>query len=420
MAYKQLNINTIIDYLKTIDELKNIFSSFDDLEIKEIGDGNLNYVYSITNKKNDKETVILKQSVPFLRCVGESYPLEKDRMKIEIKALKEQYKLCPNLVPKVHYFSEDMCVVIMQNLNKHKVLRGEIINGIKFPKAAEHLTDFLSKTLFYTSDYYLDTKTKKNLVAEYMNAELCSLTEDFVFTHPFEENETNIYHEKLNLDEVKKFQRDSKLKIAAAEMKYAFMTKAEALLHGDFHLGSFMGNEEETYVIDPEFAFYGPIGFDIGKAMANFFIAYISQEHHQKRLGTNSKEFRKWLFDTAKYMLTGTLDKFEILWKKHLEETKLLYWNYPEGQKHSEEYIKTVLNRIFKDSVGFAGCVFIRRTLGLAKNKDISGIEDLIERERLDWICLNIGREFLVNKDNIDNIEKVADIVNKYSNIDKI
>ena len=133
MAYKQLNINTIIDYLKTIDELKNIFSSFDDLEIKEIGDGNLNYVYSITNKKNDKETVILKQSVPFLRCVGESYPLEKDRMKIEIKALKEQYKLCPNLVPKVHYFSEDMCVVIMQNLNKHKVLRGEIINGIKFP-----------------------------------------------------------------------------------------------------------------------------------------------------------------------------------------------------------------------------------------------------------------------------------------------
>ena len=32
MAYQQLNINTIIDYLKTIDEMKNIFSSFDDLE----------------------------------------------------------------------------------------------------------------------------------------------------------------------------------------------------------------------------------------------------------------------------------------------------------------------------------------------------------------------------------------------------
>ena len=36
MAYKQLNTNTIIDYLQTIDEVKNIFSSFDDLEIREI------------------------------------------------------------------------------------------------------------------------------------------------------------------------------------------------------------------------------------------------------------------------------------------------------------------------------------------------------------------------------------------------
>ena len=64
--------------------------------------------------------------------------------------------------------------------------------------------------------------------------------------------------------------------------------------------------------------------------------------------------------------------------------------------------------------------MLIRRTLGLAKNKDISGIEDLNERARLDWICLNIGREFLVNKDSIDNIEKVEKIVNEYSNIDKI
>ena len=420
MAYKQLNINTIADYLKTIDEMKNIFSSFDDLVITEIGDGNLNYVYSITNKNNDKETVILKQSVPFLRCVGENYPLEKDRMKIEIKTLKEQYKLCPNLVPKIYYDSDDMCVVIMQNLNKHKVLRGEIINGRKFPKAAEDLTDFLSKTLFFTSDYYLDSKTKKALVSEYMNAELCSLTEDFIFTYPFEDNETNVFYDELNIEKVKQFQRDSSLKTAAAEMKYAFMTKAEALLHGDFHLGSFMGNEEETYVIDPEFAFYGPIGFDIGKASANFFMAYISQEYHQKKLGTNSIEFRKWLFDTAKYMITGTLEKFEKLWKKHLKDTKPLYWNYDEGEKHSEEYIKTVLKRIFKDAVGFAGCVLIRRTLGLAKNKDIASIEDLKERARLDWICLEIGREFLVNRDSIENIEKVSDIVNKYSSIDKI
>ena len=59
-------------------------------------------------------------------------------------------------------------------------------------------------------------------------------------------------------------QQDSQLKVAVAEMKYAFMNHSEALLHGDLHIGSIMANNEETYVIDPEFAFFGPIGFDVG------------------------------------------------------------------------------------------------------------------------------------------------------------
>ena len=45
--------------------MKKIFSSFDNLNVSGIGNGNLNFVYSITNENNDKETVILKQSVPF-------------------------------------------------------------------------------------------------------------------------------------------------------------------------------------------------------------------------------------------------------------------------------------------------------------------------------------------------------------------
>lgn len=418
MEYKQLNLETIPKYLKSIPEMNKIFSDFNDLKINEIGDGNLNFVYSVTNSKNDKETVILKQSVPFLRCIGESYPLNKDRMKIEIKALNQEYKICPNLVPKIYYSSNEMCVVIMQNLNKHKILRGEILSGKKFDKINEDLTDFLSKNLFFTSDYYLDSKTKRKMSLEFQNPELCALTENFIFTFPFEDSKTNIYNEKIPVEEVREFQRDEKLKIAASKMKYAFMTKSESLLHGDFHLGSFMCNKDETYIIDPEFAFFGPMGFDIGKAMGNFFMAYISQEYHQKKLGTNSIEFRKWLFDTAKYMLSGTLEKMEKLWKTHIEKTKPLYWDYPKGQTHFEKYMKAALNKIFKDSVGFAGCVLIRRTLGLAKNKEISSIEDLQERARLDRICLKVGKEFLINREKINSIDEVGYIVCKYSALD--
>lgn len=421
MPYERLTLEKVRDYIVSIEEMNNVFSDFSDLEIKEIGDGNLNYVYSITNKKNEKETVILKQAVPFLRCVGETFPLSKERMHIEIKALESEQRICPDLVPKIYYSSKEMCLIIMQNLSKHKVVRGEIIEGKYFPKISENLTDFLSRNLFYTSDYYLDNKTKKEMVRNFINIELCKITEDFVLTDPFEDNETNVYHEKLNLDEIKKFQRDPILKISAAEMKYAFMTKAEALLHGDFHLGSFMANENETYVIDPEFAFYGPIGFDIGKVMANFFMAYISQEYHQKRLGNNNSiEYRKWLFDTACYMYEGTIKKFDKLWIEHIKDTKPLYWDYPNGMNDFENLREETYKRIFEDVVGFAGCVLIRRTLGLAKNKDIADIKDLDERARLDMICLNIGREFLTKRKEIKRIDNLCHIVQKYSPLNKL
>lgn len=101
--------------------------------------------------------------MPYLRCVGEYCPLSKERMIIEIKALRIQHELCPKLVPKIYYASDEMCLVIMQNLNNHKVVRGEIIDGKMFSKLKEDLTDFLANTLFYTSDYFLDHKTKKIL-----------------------------------------------------------------------------------------------------------------------------------------------------------------------------------------------------------------------------------------------------------------
>ena len=53
------------------------------------------------------------------------------------------------------------------------------------------------------------------------------------------------------------------------------MTAAEALIHGDLHTGSIMVNQDETKVIDPEFAFYGPMGFDVGLLLANFFLGLL-------------------------------------------------------------------------------------------------------------------------------------------------
>ena len=69
---------------------------------------------------------------------------------------------------------------------------------------------------------------------------------------------------------------NEKVKACAAQLKAKFVGCPQALIHGDLHSGSVMACKESTFVIDPEFAFYGPMGFDIGAIVANLLLAYVN------------------------------------------------------------------------------------------------------------------------------------------------
>jgi 5-methylthioribose kinase len=55
----------------------------------QVGDGNLNLVFIV---RGPAETVVVKQALPYVRCVGESWPLTLDRAFYENAALVEEYK----------------------------------------------------------------------------------------------------------------------------------------------------------------------------------------------------------------------------------------------------------------------------------------------------------------------------------------
>jgi 5-methylthioribose kinase len=40
------------------------------------------------------------------------------------------------------------------------------------------------------------------------------------------------------------------------------------------HTGSIMVTDDDTRVIDPEFAWYGPMAFDVGMMLANFWMSF--------------------------------------------------------------------------------------------------------------------------------------------------
>lgn len=417
MAYYQLSETTLAAYLAEIPQVSERMSSFDELDVSEIGDGNLNFVFVVTNRARPEETVVVKQAVPFLRIVGESWPLSRHRMDFEIAALTKQRELCPEHVPEIYFSSNEMSLVAMQNLRDHHILRGELIKGRRFPLLADHMSTFLARTLFFTSDLYLPADIKKEAVRHAINVELCKITEDFVFTHPYDDSNTNEYSSELPRSAIDSIQRDPDIRAAIGEMKYAFMTRAEALVHGDLHTGSLMANERETYVIDPEFAFYGPMGFDIGALIGNIYLAYLSHDWRQRDMGNDPEPYRAWLLQTAEQIWTGFERKFLDLWRAHDQDNKgasFIGRDLDDGRS-AEAFRLQFVRALLADTIGFAACKMMRRIVGIAKVADIAGIPDLSARAAIETQALEMGRRMVLERARFDTIEMVSALAREVS-----
>jgi 5-methylthioribose kinase len=395
--YRPLDSQSAVDYVRQRAELRDIFRPGEALEAVEVGDGNLNLVFKVWARAEPSRTVVLKQALPYLRLVGDSWPLPTDRARIEAEALKIEYSLVPQHTPRVYFYDPDLYLTAMQNLDRHIIMRKGLNEGVKYPLFAEHIGLFLAKTLGCTSDLVLDYKTKKEEVARFTNPELCKITEDLVFTEPYRKTERNQYHKELE-PQVLAWQADDALRTEVAQMKEKFMTQAQALIHGDLHTGSIMVNQEETYAIDPEFAFYGPMGFDVGAVIGNLFLNYAAQEARMPD-PVKRADFQKYLTDTV-----------ISLWKVFVREFQRHIWDRVDPINMPKAYQDDYMLRILQDSAGMGACKMMRRVIGLAGVSDIRGIEDVTGKSIAASLALNIGRALIMRRREIRTIEDLVEI----------
>ena len=387
--FKLLTNETAIALTK---KLGLIHSNDDTFLCNEIGDGNLNYVFHITDSVTNKG-VIIKQAVPYAKVLGDSWPLTLKRAAIEANALIQFRSYCPEFVPQVYYSDEQLAITIMEDLSHLKIARTGLINGDQFPLLSKHIGEFVAKTAFYTSDFHLEPSAKKEVARCFTNPELCKITEVFIFTDPFLEDHPGEFEPELTVA-AQSIWNDAELLLEVAKLKQSFESEQEALLHGDLHTGSIFASDTETKVIDPEFAFYGPVGFDLGQYTANLLFQAITRPATEKEeIFTHLQEF---------------MDTFE--------ETYSALWNSENKSPYSklEGYLAYVLSKFKGDAYGFAGCELIRRTIGLSHVADLNGIQDKEARIAAKTATLKIGAHLIKHRKEL-TIPAVIDVVRQYT-----
>ncbi|MFD2055205.1 S-methyl-5-thioribose kinase [Mesorhizobium calcicola] len=375
-------------------------------KVREVGDGNLNLVFIVEGASG---AAVVKQALPYVRLVGDSWPLPLKRSFFEYHALTRQEERAPGSVPTIYHFDEAQALIIMEYLSPHIILRRALIEGRQLPNIARDIGLFMARTLFRGSDLHMAARDRKADLALFAdNVELCDITENLVFSDPYFDARMN-RHTSPQLDGiVAELRADRDLKVEAQRLKHSFAANAETLLHGDLHSGSIMVTERETRMIDPEFAFYGPMAFDVGMLLANFWMSFFSQRGHEQ--SGKRDAMRAYLLEVTVETWVVFRAEFSHLWRT--ERTGMLYQKSlfeDQGDRlGAEQALDHVLHQIWTDLLGFAGIEVHRRILGLAHNADFETIADEDLRASCEAKALKFGRHLAVNRRQIHSIDEVS------------
>ena len=375
MKYQEhflLDCDEVISYVKE----KNLFSENADLTVKEIGDGNINYIFKVENKIDGK-SIVLKQADKLLRSSGR--PLDLTRSKIEANILRIENNLAPHYVPEIYFYDEIMCVLAMEDISEYKNLRTDLIAGKIFPNFADNISEFLSRTLLLTTDLFMNKFEKKKNVKEFINPELCDISEYLVFTEPYDNNRNRNIITAGNEEFVENIlYKNEDLHFAILKLREKFMNYSQSLIHGDLHSGSIFINEKGIKIIDPEFSFYGPMAYDIGNVIGNLYFplyrAKFFMEDSKKK-----EEFINWLEKCILDIPILFSKKCKLLWEKYSNDRLL------KNKKFRDYYIENII----KDSLAYAGTEIIRRTVGDTKVLELTSLETSEKKLELERSLIN-------------------------------
>jgi 5-methylthioribose kinase len=410
-TYRILDSKSLPALLANHEDIRALLGNrMEDWQIREVGDGNLNLVFIVEGRDG---SVCVKQALPYVRAAGPSWPMSPERAFFENSYYKAVAPFVGALIPKIYHYDSGLYCTVMERLSPHIILRQGLIAGRRYNNVARDMAEYIARACFFTSDLARPFEHKLDGIALFAaNKPLIRITVDLVFADPYFDSARN-RHTSPQLDElVSKLRCDGALKVAAASFGQKFLSESQALIHGDLHTGSVMVTENDSRVIDPEFSFYGPIGFDLGAFFANLLLSWYSQPGHSTpdddRVG-----YQEWILQQAKIFWETFRARFLTLWNEEAngDAYPAAMFSTPGDAAALQSARSAFVDSLFADMLGFAACKMIRRILGFAHVIDFDSIKDPVLRADCETSALSMAHLLLTHPEQFHSLEDVIDAV---------
>lgn len=358
--YEFLEATNVPAFLDAHPSLAGVVPPTANLDIDEIGDGNLNLVFRV---RGGGRSLILKQALPYVRMTGEGWPMTPERAAREAFSLRRHGEVAGEIMVRVLAYDPSRYVIAMEDLSDHRVWRDALNEGLSHGGVADRLGRYVAAVAIRTSVLGADRTTVSGEIARTQNPDLCIITEDLVFTEPVVDIGRNVVVPGTEAAAAA-LAADNAFAAAMAEAKWRFMTHAEALIHGDLHTGSVMvrgsdgGTADSVKVFDSEFACYGPVAFDLGLLLANFGFAAA------RAAALEETARAAWILDQATNTLEAFVGEFRTLAADAITDA---LWR--------ERFVAERTAAIVRETWLFAAAELARRVVGAARVSDLETLE---------------------------------------------
>lgn len=377
--------------------------------LREVSDGNLNIVHIVSGLGGH---VCTKQALPWVRQ-AEWWKLPLDRAFYEATYLQTLGPLTQGRLPELYHYDQAQYLIVMEALTGHAVLRGELIGGALPEGVGQTVGAFVARTAVETGAAALPFERRNDLAGLFgRNHALIRISVDLIFTDPYHDSPRN--HWTPQLDPLAAaVKADVPLKRAVQRLLGVFLETPQALIHGDLHTGSVMVGGGDTRIIDPEFAFFGPVAFDLGAFLANLVMAWFAQPG----LGARRDANRTWLTDQATAFIGAFEDTYLSLSRTHPgggDRFRPELFPGEEGAAALKAERRRDLEGILADAPGFAAAKILRRIFGFAHVADFETIADPSRRALAEAGAVALARDILRHPERFGTVDAILNALPDY------
>lgn len=363
---------------------------------EEDGDGYLNFIYRVSDGTCN---LILKQGRSEGRVAGFS-DLSSERSRLEYESMELRKAIAPEYIPELYFFDAENRIFATEDVSYLQISRFQLNKSIMFPELAKHAAAFLAKMHFYTSDYYLDTETFRNLKIHFNNHKMRSIFDDMVFvSHPYgTEGEGFEIREELD-PYVRDIVMDPAVVLERYKMRDLFMNKSEALIHGDFHTSNIFVGQGLMKVIDMEYAFCGPVAFDLGYLESHLMSQFICAAFRSYDTEQERQEFQAYILASMQQLFEDYCRNFFAHWK---EDAKHIYQNV-------EGLMESVQANLLKDMIGFCATSNLFRCTSIIDYPEYDALDDPVKRRHAVVLSALMDQRMLLHREKYKNVEEFID-----------